>query len=427
MSRSRSSRRTGSMRPVNAAADGREMRSVIAEDPEWSLELVPLLTTLCLQHIINHFTEKPILDDLTPDYKAYVLQRLPTSLPLTVSANLISDEGYWKRCCEGRWAVGDVSAYDNSWKRMFFERHLENIIEYFIPDATDTKTILEAVPLCRNFIKRLRVSQLLPPIKESARFDEDDRSDCASDTGSEGPSMDHFDFRMLLDKLPNLVEFDVVYGVKGCGMNFEWNLFEFTFRDCESLAKALNSCKTLQVLRIRRSKVDNEKCCLLVSQLLDHPSLQELDFSHNHIGDRGARAIGKLLTRAQLKRLVVCNNQIRGPGAQALAHALSRNTSLVSLNLRLNRVGDEGGQALAQALVKNGTLVSLHLGGNNLSEPTAVALSQTLVENRTLKNLNLSNNRLGVDGGKVLEEGMSHNGSLVECDIRLTDVSPDTL
>ncbi|XP_077075636.1 dynein regulatory complex subunit 5 isoform X1 [Siphateles boraxobius] len=426
MSQSQSSRRPRGMRPVDGVADGRKMRSVIAEDPDWSLALVPSLTTLSLQHIIKHFEENPILDELMPNYKAYVLQRLPASLPLTISANLISDESYWKRCCEGRWRLCDVSTYGNSWKRMFFERHLENIIELFIPDATDTKTVLDLVPLCRNYVKRLNVSQLLPPIKEPPSFDEDDRSDCTSDMGSEGPSIDHFDFRILLDKLPNLEELNVVYGVKACGMNFEWNLFEFTFRDCESLAKALNSCKTLQVFRIHRSKVDDEKCCMLVSQLLDHPSLQELDFSHNHISDRGARAIGKLLNRSQLKRLVVCNNQIRASGAQALAQALGRNATLMSLNLRLNHIGDEGGQALAQALVKNKTLVNLHLGGNNMTEPMAVALSQALVENSTLKSLNLSNNRLGVDGGKLLEEGMSHNSSLVECDIRLTDVGQDS-
>lgn len=158
----------------------------------------------------------------------------------------------------------------------------------------------------------------------------------------------------------------------------------------------LNSNFSHQVFRIHRSKVDDEKCCMLVSQLLDHPSLQELDFSHNQISDRGARAIGKLLNRSQLKRLVVCNNQIRASGAQALAHALARNATLMSLNLRLNRIGDEGGQALAQALIVNKTLENLHLGGNNMSEPTAVALSQALVENWTLKSLNLSNNRLGV-------------------------------
>ncbi|XP_051952219.1 dynein regulatory complex subunit 5 [Xyrauchen texanus] len=400
------------------------MRSIIAEDSEWSLAEVPLLTTLCLQHIVTHFKENPILDELIPRHKAFVLRSLPPSLPLTVTANLISDEDYWKRCYLGRWGLGDVSTYGNSWKRMFFERYLESLIELFIPDVTDTKTVLNVVPLCRNYLKRLNISQLLPPIKEPPRFDEG--SDSASDVGSEGPSMDHFDFGILLDKLTNLEEFHVAYGVKGCGMNFEWNLFEFTFRDCESLAKALKSCKTLKVFKIHRSKVDNDKCCILVRHLLDHPSLLELDFSHNHITDRGAQAISKLLNHGQLKRLTVYNNRIRGAGAQALAHALARNSTLMFLNLRLNLIGDEGGQALAQALMKNNTLVDLHLGGNKMTEPAAMALSQALVENSTLKTLNLSNNRLGVDGGKFLEEGMSHNSSLVKCDIRLTDVGQDS-
>nr|XP_055043110.1 dynein regulatory complex subunit 5 isoform X1 [Misgurnus anguillicaudatus] len=411
---------------VNPAADGRKMRSIIAEDPEWSLAEVPALTKLCLQCIVKNFTEKPILDELQPSHKSYVLERLSPSLPLTVTANLISDESYWRRCTEARWGPSDVTAYGNSWKRMFFERHLEGIIEVFIPDVTDTRTVLELVPLCRNYVKRLKISQLLPPIKEPPRFDEDDDSDCVSDAGSDGPSMDHFDFQILLDKLVNLEELHLVYGVKGCGMNFEWNLFEFTFRDCEFLAKALKSCKTLQVFTLHHSKVDDEKCCILVSHLLDHPSLLELDLSHNHIGDRGAKAVSKLLNGSKLKKLNLYNNRIRGPGAQALAKALSRNTTLTSLILRLNRIGDEGGQALGQALMKNKTLVNLHLGANKMTEPSAMALSRALVDNSTLKILNLSNNKLGADGGKVLLEGISHNRSLVDCDLRLTDVDQES-
>ncbi|KAI4877557.1 hypothetical protein NFI96_028584, partial [Prochilodus magdalenae] len=407
---------------LNPAADPRRMRRIIAEDPEWSLAVVPSLTDLCLQHIVKHFEERPILDELLPSQKAIVLEKLPPSLPLSVTANLIGDEGFWKRCCQARWGLNDISEYGHSWKRMFFERHLENIIELFIPDVTDPKEVLDVVPLCQSYVRRLKITQLLPPIKEPPQFDEDDASDSASDVGNDRPSMDHFDFRILLDKLTNLEELQLIYGVKGCGMNFEWNLFEFTFRDCEFLAKALKSCKSLKVLKINRSKVDDEKCRVLVKYLLDHPSLLELDLSHNLIGDRGTRALGKLLNRSHLERLDIYNNQIQGSGAQALAHALSKNTSLLSLNLRLNRLGDEGGQALAQALLKNNTLLNLNLAANELTEPTATALSHTLVQNSTLRNLNLSCNRLGVDGGKALEEGMSHNSSLLECDIRLTDV-----
>ncbi|XP_063078326.1 dynein regulatory complex subunit 5 isoform X2 [Engraulis encrasicolus] len=411
---------------TNPAADPRKMRRIIAEDPEWSLAVVPLLTNLCLQHIISNFEASPMLDELLPSHKTYVLERLPPSLPLHLTANLISDEGYWKKCCVERWRVGDVTEYGSSWKRMFFERHVENIIELFIPDVTEAKVVLDVIPLCKNYVRRLVISQLLPPIRDPQKGEDDDSSDSASDMGSDGPSMDHFDFGILLHKLIYLEELHLSYGVKGCGMNFEWNLFEFTFRDCESLGKALKACKTLKVLRIHQSKVDDEKCRLLVSYLLDHPSLLELNLSHNLIGDRGARAVGKLLNTSRLRSLSLYDNQIRGAGAQALGHALAKNTTLLSLNLRLNRLGDEGGQAIAQALLKNQTLLSLHLGSNQLSEPTAMALSQALAKNSTLRSINLSCNKLGADGGKVLEEGMSHNSKLVDCDIRLTYIEQDS-
>lgn len=42
-----------------------------------------------------------------------------------VTANLVSDEGYWKRCCKARWEVCDINQHGSSWKRMYFERNLE--------------------------------------------------------------------------------------------------------------------------------------------------------------------------------------------------------------------------------------------------------------------------------------------------------------
>ncbi|KAG9344666.1 hypothetical protein JZ751_010352 [Albula glossodonta] len=408
------------------ASDSRKMRRIIAEDPEWSLATVPSLTNLCLIHIVKNFEYNPILHQLLPAHKAYVQARLSTSLPLHVTANLITDEGYWRRCCEQRWPLNDISAYGDSWKRMFFERHLEHLIELFIPDVTNPESVLEAVPLCQGFVRRLDIAQLLPPIRQPQATEDDQGSDTASDAGYEGPSIDHFDFSILLHQLVNLEELHVVYRVKGCGMNFEWNLFEFTIRDCHSLAKALKSCKTLKVVRIHQSKVDDERCQILVRSLLDHPSLVELNLSHNLIGDRGAKAIGKLLGRSRLQKLTLCGNRIQGPGAQAMAHALAKNTTLLDLNFRLNFLGDDGGQAIAHALLKNRTLVTVHLGANQMTEPTAMVLSQVLVQNSVLQDINLSCNRLGVDGGKALEEGMSHNSSVLECDVRLTDMGQES-
>jgi Ran GTPase-activating protein (RanGAP) involved in mRNA processing and transport len=131
-------------------------------------------------------------------------------------------------------------------------------------------------------------------------------------------------------------------------MNFEWQLFDFTKRDCQVLSKCISECHALRSLHLNRSKLDDEKIRLFISQILDHPSLIELDLSHNLISDRGCRALGKFINgkHSQLETLNLCNNLIRSQGAQALAHALVKNTKIKTLDLRLNRLGDEGGQAI---------------------------------------------------------------------------------
>ncbi|KAM6915447.1 dynein regulatory complex subunit 5 [Xenentodon cancila] len=400
------------------------MRRIIAEDPDWTLAIVPSLSSICLQCIANKFEENPIFEKLPPAQKNFLQERLSPSLPLHVTSDLLPDGVYWKRCCEQRWDPCDVSLYDYNWKRMFFERHMENIIELFIPNATEPKTVLEMVPVCKNYVKRLDISQLLPPIKEPQKEKDAEESDSelTIENAGDEPFMDHFDFSILLEKMTNLEELHLVYRVKQCGMNFEWKMFEMTDRDCESLATALKSCKTLKLFRLHQSHIDDKKCKLLVKHLLDHPSLRELDFSHNLIGDSGAKAIGKLLTKSKLEILNMCNNQIGSSGAKAIARALSKSSTLSSLNLRLNRVTDEGGQAIGKALLNNTSLCHLHLGGNNVTWLTASALSKVLVENKTLTKLNLSCNVLGEVGGKALAEAMSQNTSVTECNIRLTEV-----
>ncbi|XP_075859433.1 dynein regulatory complex subunit 5 [Microcebus murinus] len=414
------SKKTGSLGNVH------RMRRIIAEDAEWSLAIVPLLTELCIQHIVKNFAKNPILKQLLPEHQQKVLSHLSTDLPLEVTANLIEDENYWRRCCMQRWPVCHVARHDGSWKHMFFERHLENLLKHFIPGTTDPAVILNLVPLCKNYVRRIRMDQFLPPV----RLPHTPRTGDQSDSGSEGdmdePDTDHYQLGDLVAGLSYLEELDLVYGVKDCGMNFEWNLFLFTFQDCQSLAATIKACHTLKVFRLTRSKVDDDKARILIRSLLDHPALEELDLSHNLIGDRGARGAAKLLSHSRLRVLNLANNQVRAPGAQSLAHALAHNTNLISLNLRLNCIEDEGGQALAHALQTNKCLTTLHLGGNELSEPTATLLSQVLAFNTTLTSINLSCNHIGLDGGKQLLEGMTDNKTLLEFDLRLSDVAQES-
>lgn len=85
---------------LNSALDGRKMRRVIAEDPEWSLITVPLLSELCTKAIVKHFQTHPRHDELPFKFQKKVLEQIPTSLPLDITSSLISDEKYWERCCK---------------------------------------------------------------------------------------------------------------------------------------------------------------------------------------------------------------------------------------------------------------------------------------------------------------------------------------
>ncbi|XP_053316145.1 dynein regulatory complex subunit 5 [Spea bombifrons] len=409
------------VRGRNPTTDLRKMRRIISEDPGWSLALVAPLSELCLQHIVKNFERNPVVDELLPKHRAKVLSGLSPGLPLRVTAGLIGHDDYWRRCCGERWGPCDVSRHGGSWKRLFFERHLQNLIECFIPDLTGPGAILEVAECGRDHVKKLDIQQLLPPVRLEVKKEEetDEASDSGSDAGSELPSMDHFSLRLIAASLAGLEELHLVYGVKGCGMNFEWKLFCFTERDCSDLAGALTLLKNLKVFRLHRSRVQDEAVRVLVASLLDLPSLSRLDLSHNLISDRGARAVGKLVARGHLRALNLCNNNVRHRGAQALAHALSHSNALTALNLRLNRIGDEGAQSLCRALLHNTSLTTLHLGSNELSEPTAAALSQLLSQNTSLQSVSLSCNRIGPDGGKQLLDGVSQNRVLLELDVRL--------
>ena len=344
----------------------------------------------------NFILDSPnTLNKLQAKHRAKVLEKLPTNLPIQITASLIEDEGYWKRCCKDKWQVCDVSAFGDSWKRMFFEKNLQKMVEEFVPGTTELTELNETVKLSAKYVRKLDIRQLLPPIKDPSRSLKDDASDEEENDGNEGPEMDHFDFSVIVPQLPYLEELRITYGVRDCGMNFEWHLFQFTAKDCLQLAQCLAAYKTLKVLHLCRSKVDDEKVRVLIKHILEHPGLTELDLSHNVIRDKGARGIGKLLTCSRLTKLNVGDNQIRAMGGQAIAHALTKNTTLTYLNLELNRLGDEGGQAIFRALLKNDTLQELYIATNDFREPTAAILAQVIIQNKSLKHLDLSNNRLG--------------------------------
>jgi Leucine-rich repeat (LRR) protein len=114
--------------------------------------------------------------------------------------------------------------------------------------------------------------------------------------------------------------------------------------------------------------------------LAGNTTLQTIDLTNNRIGDEGAIALAGNTT---LQTLDLTNNRIGYEGARALAD----NKTLQTLNLDSNEIGDEG----AIALAGNTTLQTLNLSDNKIGDEGA----RVLANNTTLQTLNLAYNKIG--------------------------------
>lgn len=110
--------------PAHVASEIKAHRRIIAEDPDWSLATVPLLKDIVINHIVENFpsmlhvefmiyrsvsrpflTENPILKKLYPKDKRKVLAKIAPKIDINVTAHLIDDESYWKRCCKDKYVT----------------------------------------------------------------------------------------------------------------------------------------------------------------------------------------------------------------------------------------------------------------------------------------------------------------------------------
>ena len=168
----------------------------------------------------------------------------------------------------------------------------------------------------------------------------------------------------------------------------------------------------------------------LAQVLCINTSVKTLDLSHNTLSDKGAKALAEMLggTGAEssgpfnttLKHVDLSSTSISSVGAQHLAQALCVNTSVKTLKVFSNYLGDEGAKALAEMLGGTGaessgpfntTLKHVDLSLTNMSSVGAQHLAQALCVNTSVKTLMLSDNPLGDEGAKALAEMLGRNGA----------------
>jgi len=173
---------------------------------------------------------------------------------------------------------------------------------------------------------------------------------------------------------------------------------------------------------------------MLVSGLVDNRSIIHLDLSCNRIGDKGARAISKLLeSRSVLNRLDLNDNMIHAEGGKALARSLPNAPSLMSLNLSLNSIGDSGVRAICHVLQKATNVRNLNLAANGATESSISEITSLIGSNRTILKIDLSSNEFGngeitKEIAEVLTTAYSEGVSMIRSlDVRSCGMDPEEI
>lgn len=149
--------------------------------------------------------------------------------------------------------------------------------------------------------------------------------------------------------------------------------------------------------------------------LLENHSLTKLDLSVNRIDSEGAKAILTALEHHKsIKFLLLKCNRIGDVGTE-IRNLLSNNTSLTSLNIRMNQMTIEHVAEFSRTLSYNTTLQELYLGENEIRSEGAIEILKALETNDTLKVLDLKANR--ISGEAELHRYLENNRTIEKLDL----------
>ncbi|XP_078087474.1 NACHT, LRR and PYD domains-containing protein 3-like isoform X2 [Mustelus asterias] len=172
----------------------------------------------------------------------------------------------------------------------------------------------------------------------------------------------------------------------------------------------------------------------LVSALNTNQSLTYLNLNNNKLGDTGVKLLSEALRNPDCKvqKLWLADCGLTASCAEDLAFTLSKNQSLIELNLSSNKLGDSGVKNLSAALASPDCRIQkLLLNEVGLTSSCAKNLVSALNANPHLTDLNLGYNKLGDSGVKQLSVALGK----LECkiqrlqldDTRLSDSCIDDL
>jgi len=146
------------------------------------------------------------------------------------------------------------------------------------------------------------------------------------------------------------------------------------------------------------SKNINSQQIKHLAEALRSSSVTTLDIGHNKVGDEGVRYLAaSLRSSSTLTDLCINGNHVGDEGAQHLAEALRNNFSITTLYIRSNNIGTSGIKYLAQSLQGNVSLTKLDLRDNNVGAKGIKCLAAALRSNSSIMTLYIKNKNMHIE------------------------------
>ena len=203
-----------------------------------------------------------------------------------------------------------------------------------------------------------------------------------------------------------------------------------------NFALALGKSRNIKHLNISNSNLHPDIMPAIVVALLKIRTVTILDLSNNKLLDPDVLPrrnswprktyiiqVSRLISaNVPMTCLILNNTNLDSIDIKTLTTALTYNTTLRSLHLSENHIGESGATYVANILRTNTSLETLWLNGCDLGQESARFLAEALIHNVTLQCLHISHASIYTGAARFLANMLRHNVTL-----KMLDLSGDPI
>ena len=352
-------------------------------------ELKPL-SEIALKTVADNYLLYKTLPDLPTEYKNKVYNLMSVDYEIEDLFPYIDYEPFWERACRKKYNCDDCSISGNSWKQLYTEIFVKDLISNFKADTEDEESFDKLKKIC-SMIKYHIFNLDIPTFSYK------------------------FDISFIPQYFVNLTNLSLKYSPilretktkdvftkKLEPIGDEYSRFGMRIPDLKKFCILITDLAYFLTLSLQGNLVDDEMVKWLVPGLITNQTLRNLDLSNNRITGKGMIKICSYLVRTKaLLSINLHNNLIGGDSSYAIGLVLKENTKLRVMKIGMNRFDDASGGRILKMLVFNNYLDELDLSTNQLGEDSLKYLQISLKGNSVIKKIDLSYNDITISDDTI--------------------------